>query len=142
MKTRGFIVTLFVVAVAMAPPLLRTSTAAQGGYSAQLITPTAGQILYPGQKVKVQWRSTLPNIEVQFCEMEIFLSLDGGTTWPMCITPILDPRTQFFFWTVPNTPTNAAVLDIRFGCERWYPECYSPQTASTFVIRPSAGDFY
>ena len=31
-------------------------------------------------------------------------------------------------------PTNAAVLDIRFGCEQWYPESYAPQPASTFVI--------
>jgi hypothetical protein len=57
MKTRRFIVTLFVVAVALAPQLLRTSTAApapagsqQGGYSAQLISPTAGEVLYPGRK--------------------------------------------------------------------------------------------
>ena len=142
MKTRGFVVIMFVGGACFGSPIVNTSSAAQGGYSAQLISPRAGQVLYPGQKVKVEWRSTLPNIEVQFCEMEIFLSLDGGTTWPMCITPILDPRTQFFYWTVPNTPTNAAVMDIRFGCERWYPECYSPQTASTFVIRPSAGEFY
>jgi hypothetical protein len=55
MKTRRFIVTLFVVAVALAPQLLRTSTAApagsqKGGYSAQLISPTAGEVLYPGRK--------------------------------------------------------------------------------------------
>ena len=112
---------MFAVALSFAPRFVNTSSAAQGGYSAQLISPRAGQVLYPGQKVKVEWRSTLPNIEVQFCEMEIFLSLDGGTTWPMCITPILDPRAQFFYWTVPNTPTNAAVLDIRFGCERGTP---------------------
>jgi hypothetical protein len=142
MKTRGFVVIMFAVALSFAPQFVDTSSAAEGEYSAQLISPTAGQVLYPGQKVKVEWKSVLPNIEVQFCEMEIFLSLDGGTTWPACITPILDPRTQFFYWTVPNIPTNAAVLDIRFGCERWYRECYSPQTASTFVIRPSAGEFY
>ena len=142
MKTRGFVVIMLAVALSFAPQFVNTSSAASGGYSAQLISPTAGQVLYPGQKVKVEWTSVLPNIEVQFCEMEIFLSLDGGRTYPMCITPILDPRARFFYWTVPNTPTNAAVLDIRFGCERWYPECYSPQIASTFVIRPSAGEFY
>ena len=121
MKTRGFVVVMFAVALSFAPQFVNTSSAASGGYSAQLISPTAGQVLYPGQKVKVEWRSTLPNIEVQFCEMEIFLSLDGGNTCLTCITPILDPRTQFFYWTVPNMPTNAAVLDIRFGCERCTP---------------------
>jgi hypothetical protein len=147
MKTRRFIVTLFVVAVALAPQLLRTSTAApagsqQGGYSAQLISPTAGEVLYPGQKVRVEWRSVLPHVDLAGCEMEVFLSLDGGKSFPMVITPLLDPKATFFYWTVPNMPSNAVVLDIRFGCEGWYPESYSPQTASTFVIAQNAGQFY
>jgi hypothetical protein len=70
--------------------------------------------------------------------MEIFLSLDGGRTFPAVITPLLDPRAKFFYWIVPNLPTNAAVLDIRFGCEGWYPESYAPQPASTFVIAATA----
>ena len=142
MKTRGFVVIMFAVALGFAPQFVNTSSAASGKYSAQLISPTAGQVLYSGQKVRVEWTSVLPNIDLTACEMEIFLSLDGGRTFPMVITPLLDPRARFFYWTVPNTPTNAAVLDIRFGCEHWYPESYSPQPASTFVIRPSAGEFY
>ena len=31
-------------------------------------------------------------------------------------------------------PTNQAVLDIRFGCEQFFPETYAPQPASAFVI--------
>jgi hypothetical protein len=142
MKIRGLIVSMFAVAFSFAPQFVSTSTAASEAYSAQLISPTAGQVLYPGQKVRVEWTAVLPDIDPTACETEIFLSLDGGTTYLTCITPILDPRARFFYWTVPNTPTNAAVLDIRFGCEHWYPESYSPQRASTFVIRPSAGDFY
>ncbi|MEP6587064.1 MAG: hypothetical protein ABJB70_10090 [Candidatus Udaeobacter sp.] len=46
----------------------------------------------------------------------------------------MDPKAQYFYWTVPNMPTNAAVMDIRFGCEPGYPESYAPQPASTFVI--------
>ena len=75
------------------------------------------------------------------CEMEVWLSLDGGGTFPMCITPILDPKATQFDWTVPNMPSNAAVLDIRFGCDGWYPESYSPQSASTFVIAQRAGQY-
>jgi hypothetical protein len=38
-------------------------------------------------------------------------------------------------WAAPSqSPTNAAVLDFRFGCDLHYPESYSPQPASTFVI--------
>jgi hypothetical protein len=74
--------------------------------------------------------------------MEVFLSLDGGRTFPLCISVSFDPNTKFFYWTVPNTPTNAAVLDVRFGCEMFYPESHSPQPASTFVIAQTAGQLY
>ena len=57
-----------------------------------------------------------------------------------CITPILPPKADSYLWTVPNLPTNAAVMDIRFGCEGWYPESYAPQPMSTFVIaKPDTG---
>jgi hypothetical protein len=135
MKTRGFIVTM--LAVALAFGLSKTLIAAPGVYSARLISPAAGQVLYPGQKVKVEWRSVLPNIDLGACEMEVFLSLDGGRTFTMWISPWLDPKAESFDWIVPNTPTNAAVIDIRFGCEPGYPESYAPQPASTFVIAKS-----
>ena len=133
MRTRGFVVTMLAVALSVAPQFVNTSSASSP-YFAHLISPTAGQVLYPGQKVRVEWRAQLPPINLSGCEMEVFLSLDGGRTFTICITPILDPKAQYFYWTVPNTPTNAAVLDIRFGCEGWYPESYSPQPASTFAI--------
>ena len=125
------------VALIFAPQFVNTSNAA-GTYSARQISPRGGQVLHPGQNVKVQWISVLPHIDLTGCEMEVWLSFDGGRTFSMCITPILDPRAQFFFWTVPNIPTNAAVMDIRFGCEGWYPESYSPQPGSTFVIAKTA----
>jgi hypothetical protein len=65
--------------------------------------------------------------------MEVYLSVDGGRTF-MITSPPLNPKSKFFDWTVPNMPTNAAILDIRFGCEVFYPETYAPQPASTFVI--------
>ena len=147
MKTHKSLSTLLVVAFALAPQLLNTSRgvlAASGGgtYSAKLISPTIGQVLHPGQQVRIQWKDTLPNVRyVAWCEMEVWLSLDGGRSFTMCITPILAPKTTYFDWTVPNTPTNAAVLDIRFGCEPFYPETYNTQTASPFVIAP-AGELY
>lgn len=116
MKIRGIILTLFTVALSFAPQLVNSSSAASGKYSTQLISPTAGQVLYPGQKVRVEWRSVLPPINLAGCEAEVWLSLDGGRTFTMCITPVMDPKAQYFYWTVPNLPTNAAVLDIRFGC--------------------------
>ena len=141
MKTRGFVVTMLAVAFSFAPQFVNTSSAANG-YSAQLISPTTGQVLYPGQKVRVEWRSMLPPINLGACEMEVWLSLDGGRTFTMLISPWMDPKAQYFYWTVPNMPTNAAVLDIRFGCEPGYPESYSPQPASTFAISHSTVPSY
>jgi hypothetical protein len=139
MKTRGFLSTLFAIMVLCALQLTISTAAAagSGAYSARLISPTAGQVLHPGQQVRVEWTHTLPNINLAGCEEEVWLSLDGGRTFTACITPILDPKATFFYWTVPNTPTNAAVLDVRFGGEGWYPECYAPQPASTFIIAKS-----
>jgi len=135
MKIRGLIVLLFAVALSVLPQFANTSSAASG-YTAQLISPTAGQVLYPGQRIRVEWRSVLPSIKLypDLCEMEVWLSLDGGHTYTMQISPWLDPKAQFFYWTVPNTPTNQAVIDVRFGCEQFYPESYAPQPASMFRI--------
>ena len=132
MKSRGFVLIMVAMAFALAP----AKSNAQGNYVVRLISPVTGQVLYAGQKIMVEWKHTLPNIPLPGCESEVWLSLDGGRTFPMWITS-LDPRSTSFLWTVPNTPTNAAVLDIRFGCDLHYPESYAPQPASMFTIAKS-----
>ena len=134
MKTRAFLLIIVAVAFAFAP----AKSHAQGNYAVRLISPVAGQVLYPGQRIMVEWRHRVPDIPLAGCESEAWLSLDGGVTFPTWIT-FLDPRSTSFLWTVPNTPTNSAVLDIRFGCDLHYPESYSPQLASRFVIAKSNG---
>jgi hypothetical protein len=135
MKIRGLIVTMLAVALSFAPQFVNTSAASSGTYSAKLISPTAGQVLYPGQIVRVEWRSEFPNgIPLGSCEAEVWLSLDGGRTFTMWISPWMDPKAQYFYWTVPNTPTNQAVMDVRFGCEQFWPESYAPQPQSMFTI--------
>ena len=136
----GFVVMLFLVAFAFAPSrMLGIILPPPPLFSPHLISPTAGQVLYSGQTVRVEWDSTTLNkiSYPTYCEIELYLSLDGGTTFTMRITQSMDPNTRFFYWTVPNTPTNSAVLDIRFGCEPFYPETYHIQSGSPFVI--SAG---
>lgn len=88
----------------------------------------------PGQQVRIIWESTLPSVDMTWCEVEIYLSLDGGQSLAARITPQLDARTKYYDWIVPNTPSNAAVLDIHFGCEANYPETPSVQAQSAFVI--------
>jgi len=104
-------------------------------YSARLISPAPGQILQPGQVVRVQWTANFPDVDLTMCETEVLLSLDGGKTIYMLLTEQRNPRIQYFDWTVPNTPTNQAVLDIRFGCLNIYPETPSLQLRSVFAIK-------
>ena len=89
----------------------------------------------PGQVVRVEWAAEFPDVDLTMCEMELLLSLDGGRTFAY-VTEQRDPRVQYFNWTVPKTPTRAAVLDIRFGCLGIYAETSSLQVQSPFVIRP------
>jgi hypothetical protein len=132
MKIRRFGLLIVAAAFAFAP----AKSNAQGNYAVRLTSPVAGQVLYPGQKIMIEWKHTLPNIPLSGCESEAWLSLDGGITFPTWVT-FLDPRSTSFLWTVPNTPTNSAVLDIRFGCDLHYPESYAPQPASMFAISKS-----
>jgi hypothetical protein len=122
---------VFALALTLGAQFVNTSKAE--GYSALQISPTAGQVVRPGQVVKVQWTSVLP-VMSESCEAEVWLSLDGGRTFQTWISPWMDPKAQYFYWTVPNLPTHQAVLDIRFGCDPLYPESYAPQPESMFVI--------
>jgi hypothetical protein len=128
MKTRGFVLIMVAVAFAFAPAKL----SAQGSYTVKLTSPVAGQVLYAGQQIMLEWKHRLPNIPLAGCESELWLSLDGGSTFMW--SAFLAPTSTSLLWTVPNTPTHSAVLDIRFGCDLRYPESYAPQPASMFTI--------
>lgn len=143
-KTAVLIVTLFLLAFAFAPSRIFALPPPPPPFYPMLISPTAGQVLYPGQKVRVEWTTSIPNIVTypNWCEIELWLSLDGGRTYTIRITPSMDPNTRFFYWTVPNTATNSALLDIRFGCEPSYPESYHTQSGSPFVISSSGSQSY
>ena len=131
MKTCGLVLIVVAVAFAFAPAKLN----ANGNYRVKLISPVAGQVLYGGQQIMVEWKHTLPST-FGVCESEAWLSLDGGVTFSW-IT-FLAPTSTSFLWTVPDSPTNSAVLDIRFGCETpYYPESFAPQLTSMFAIAKS-----
>jgi len=51
-------------------------------------------------------------------EFELLLSIDGGRTFPLRLTGMLDPCSTSYAWRVPNLPTAAACLRMRAGEER------------------------
>ena len=139
MKTQRLILALLALTFALASQLPGTASAQadKKKYGARLISPRAGQVVTPGQVVRIAWTADFPDVDLTMCEMEVLLSLDGGKTIYMRLIESRNPKIQYFDWTVPNTPTNAAVLDIRFGCLNIYPETASLQVQSSFVISPS-----
>ena len=139
MKTPRLILALLALTFALAPQLPGTAFAQRGNdnYRATLISPRPGEVLVPGQVVRIKWTANFPDVDVTMCETEVLLSLDGGKTIYMLLTEQRNPKVQYFDWIVPNAPTNEAVLDIRFGCLNIYPETSSLQVQSSFVISPS-----
>jgi hypothetical protein len=139
MKIQRLILALlaFTFAVALQSPGTAYAQDVKGNYSARLISPRPGQVLNPGQLVRVAWTADFPNVDLSMCETEVLLSLDGGKTIYMLLTEQRNPQVQYFDWTVPNTPTKTAVLDVRFGCLNLYPETSSVQLRSAFVIGPA-----
>jgi hypothetical protein len=139
MKTPRLVLALLALTVALAPqtPKSAFSRPYQKKYGAKLISPRLGEVLVPGQVVRIQWTANFPDVDLTMCETELLLSLDGGRTIYMLLTEQRNPKVQYFDWTVPNAPTNAAVLDIRFGCLNIYPETPSLQIQSAFVISPA-----
>ena len=135
MKPQQFLLALLALTFVLAPQSPGTAFAqrAQDKYSAKLISPRAGQVLNPGQVVRIEWTADFPDVDLTMCETEILLSVDGGTTFTY-ITSQRDPNVQHFNWVVPRSPTKNAVLDIRFGCLGIYAETSSPQVQATFVI--------
>ena len=137
MKLHHLGLTLVAFAFVIAPQAPVTAVAqGKGDYQARLISPRPGQVVVPGQVVRIEWTAAFPNVDLSMCETEVLLSLDGGKTVYMLLRELRDPKVQYIDWTVPNAPSNQAVLDIRFGCLNLYPESSSLQ--STFVIAPAA----
>jgi hypothetical protein len=96
-----------------------------------LVAPAAGCELTAGSLAVVEWEGQPPLVEAE--EWEAFLSLDGGRTHPLRITPHLDLSIRRFTFRVPAFPTRDARLLLRFGDERREVEVEPPHR---FVIVP------
>jgi hypothetical protein len=109
----------------------------------RLLTPKKGDVFRPGDVVTITWefvgRDGRPPADTNWCEQEIFLSLDGGRTNARRITLALTAEDRSFEWTVPDTPTDRAVLDMHYGCDTVDSpmEVSNKQISSMFRILPA-----
>jgi hypothetical protein len=103
-------------ALAAAPAVAATAAVADVAPPVRLLAPRAGATLAAGSTAELEWApdARLPGVE----EWEAFLSLDGGATYPVRITPHLDQDLRRVHWQVPPIPTPDARLLLRFGDER------------------------
>ncbi len=93
--------------------------ARETGAAVELVAPRASATLVAGSMAELEWApggrfSRLPAVE----EWEAFLSLDGGATFPLRITPHLDQDLRRFRFQVPPFATADARILLRFGDER------------------------
>lgn len=89
------------------------------GVPIRLVAPQAGATLAAGSTAELEWApeagfAGVRNVE----EWEAFLSLDGGATYPLRITPHLDQDLRRVRFQVPPIPTPDARVLLRFGDER------------------------
>ena len=101
---------------ALALLALGSRSIAQEAPLARLLAPAEGDELTTGRDAVIEWEElALPPHVV---EWEAFLSVDGGKTWPLRITPHLDIAIRRFTFRVPDLPTREARLLLRFRLGR------------------------
>lgn len=81
----------------------------------RLVYPAAGAELAAGSEAVLAWEALADLGDAE--EWEAFLSLDGGRTYPLRLTPHLDLSIRRFAFRVPDLPTSRARLLIRYGNE-------------------------
>jgi hypothetical protein len=84
----------------------------------RFVAPAAGEVLSPGAIVDVRWTSPCSApVERKVDEAELVLSLDGGRTFPIRVSPELKACASHFLWKVPALPAAHARLALRTGSE-------------------------
>lgn len=110
-------------------------SAGQAARSVRLVSPVEGETLEAGELARIEWSAEPGHLPPAATEWEAFLSLDGGRTYPIRLTPHLDLALRGFSFEVPNVPARDARLLLRIGDER---SERSYETPTRFAIGASA----
>ncbi|HWC64543.1 MAG TPA: hypothetical protein VG777_00565 [Thermoanaerobaculia bacterium] len=77
----------------------------------RLWSPAPRSVIRAGERAEIAVAGAPEGAE----EWEAFLSLDGGETWPLRVTPHLPIAETSFRWIVPALPPGTARVKVRFG---------------------------
>jgi hypothetical protein len=91
------------------------ASAAQGSFDVRLIEPEEHLDVVAGASIPIVWDAGKAPIGVD--EWEAFVSVDGGQTYPIRITPHLSVSIHRFNWVVPSLPGAEVSILLRFGDE-------------------------
>lgn len=102
----------------------------------RVVEPAPGTELTAGAMASVEWEALKGGLDGRrIHEWEAFLSLDGGRTWPLRLSPHLDIGIRRFTFRVPAFPSRDARLLLRFGDERKETEVEVPGSFTIAVGR-------
>jgi hypothetical protein len=104
-----------IIPLLLALALTRQVRAAGQTFDVQLIEPAARVGLVAGSTASIAWEAVDMPADVE--EWEAFLSIDGGATYPIRLTPHLDRTIHGFTWIVPSLPGSEVTILLRFGNE-------------------------
>lgn len=99
--------------------VLAWANAAHAVSLVEWVSPRPGAVWRAGEAVTLEWRREEPwprGLDVE--EWEAFLSLDGGRTFPIRLTPHLEAGLRAVRLRVPALPTEHASVLLRLGNER------------------------
>jgi hypothetical protein len=91
--------------------LLAFGAASAAAASPRLLQPSPGTSIDSGSVLRIEW-SGAPH---RAREWEAFLSLDGGRSFPLRVTPHLEVAARSFDWIVPRLSSADARIRLRFG---------------------------
>jgi len=108
--------------------LALTACAASAAADVTLLAPRAGERLEGGSDATVAWNASM--LPAHADEWEAFLSIDGGRTYAVRITPHLDRALRTFTFRVPNVASSDVRLLLRVGDESDETRIEFPQSFS------------
>jgi hypothetical protein len=106
---------LALAGLVLAAPVAQAQAPLPESVPVRLVSPEPEATLLAGSEAELEWAPLEPLVGIE--EWEAFLSLDGGRTYPVRITPHLDQDLRRVRWQVPGLPTSDARLLLRLGDE-------------------------
>ncbi len=117
MKLARLLLPVLAGACLAAPPATARAEEPAPAPEVRVLSPAAGEVLRGGAEAVLAWEPAGP-LDPAIEEWEAFLSVDGGATYPIRVTPHLDLDLRRVSFPVPRLPSEDVRILLRLGDER------------------------